>query len=258
MVEIITSSENKFVKEASQLQHTKWRKKLGKFLLEGAAYIADIPSSFDIEYLLVSESRYAEYLELCEKYSYRIITDKLMTQLCDTITPQGLIAVCRQPSYDINELSARGGLYIICEDIRDPGNLGAIIRTAAAAQATAVLALSGCAESYSPKVVRSSAGAIFAIPIAENLHANDIVPLLKSHNTRIYATHLKGKHLPYDVDLRGNCALIIGNEANGISDELADICDTWIKLPMPGAVQSLNASVAAGIIIYESLRQRLG
>lgn len=257
MTEVITSLENKFVKEVSQLQNAKWRKKLGKFLLEGSAYIADIPSDFSIEYLLVAESRYAEHHELCERYTHRIVADKLMAQLCDTVTPQGLVAVCRQPEYDINELAARGGLYIICEDVRDPGNLGAIIRTAAAAGATAVLALSGCVEVYSPKVVRASAGAIFAVPVAENLHTHDVVTLLKNHNTHIYATHLEGKHLPYDVDLRGNCAIIIGNEANGISGELADLCDTWIKLPMPGSVQSLNASVAAGIIIYESLRQRL-
>jgi len=257
MIEIISSSENKFIKEVSQLQHTKLRKKLGKFMLEGAAYIADIPSNFDIEYLLVAEGRHAEHRKLCEKYTHRVITDKLMAQLCDTVTPQGVIAVCRQPEYNINELATHGGLYIICEDVRDPGNLGAIIRTAAAAGATAVLALSGCTESYSPKVVRSAAGAIFAVPIAENLHAHDIIPLLKNNDTHIYATHLEGKKLPYDVDLYGNCAIIIGNEANGISDELADMCDTWIKLPMPGPVQSLNASVAAGIIIYESLRQRL-
>jgi len=257
MAEIISSAENKFVKEVSQLQHAKWRKKLRKFLLEGSAYIADIPSGFHIEYLLVAESRQAEHHDLCQKYMYRIVSDQLMARLCDTVTPQGLIAVGRQPQHNIGELTTLGGLYIICEDVRDPGNLGAIIRTAAAAGATAVLALSGCTESYSPKVLRACAGSIFAIPVAENLQANDIVPLLKKHGTRIYATHLKGTVLPYDIDLRGNCAIIIGNEASGISSKLADMCNAWLKLPMPGAVQSLNASVAAGIIIYESLRQRL-
>ncbi|MCL2616642.1 MAG: RNA methyltransferase [Defluviitaleaceae bacterium] len=257
MNDVVVSAENRFVKEVSLLRSAKQRRKLGKFTLEGAAYIFDIPDTRHVEYMLVAESRRGEYRALLEKHSHRIVADKLMALLCDTVTPQGVIAVCKQPRHNTLQLVARGGLYVICEDVRDPGNLGTIIRTAEAAGATAVLALCGCTDVYSPKAVRASSGAVFQLPVAEDLAAEDVMALLRGNNTRVYATHLDGGSLPYDVDLRGNCAIIIGNEAHGVSDDLARQCDARIKLPMPGTVQSLNASVAAGVIIYESLRQRL-
>ena len=256
--EIIASAENKLIKEAARLQNGKWRGKLGKFLLEGAAYIHDLPggSGSLVECLLVAESRRWEHHELCSVHAHRIVADKLLEQICDTVTPQGIVAICRQPCHDADEIAARGGLYVICEDVRDPGNLGSIIRTAAAAGVEAVFAPAGCAEVYGPKVVRASSGAVLAVPVIQCHGADDAVRLLRSKGTRIYATHLAGGRLPYDTELRGSCAIIIGNEAHGVSDRLVNLCDARIKLPMPGAVQSLNASVAAGIIIYESLRQR--
>ena len=256
MNEVIASTQNKFIKEAAQLQSSKFRKKLGKFILEGAAYISDT-SAIHVEYLLVSHSRREEYPELCKIHTYRIVSDKLMAQLSDTVTPQGVLAVCRQPSHSADELAARGGLYLICEDVRDPGNLGTIIRTAAAAGVSAIFTTCGCADLYSSKVVRASSGAIFSVPAVQCDNADELVRLLQNKRVHIVATHLKAERLPYDLDLRGDCAIIIGNEAHGVSDSLARQCDALIKLPMPGNVQSLNASVAAGIIIYESLRQRI-
>lgn len=262
MKSVIASPDNKFLKEASRLRGAKYRRKSDKFVLEGAAYIADIPENMGsevslVEYLLVCESQYDIHRDLCQKHNYRVVADRLLESVSDTVTPQGIIAVCRRPRHNAKALAEAGGLYIICEDVRDPGNFGTIIRTAAAAGVSAVFALPGCVDAYSPKVVRASSGALFAIPVIEDIGVTAVLDLLRQNHTSIYATHLEGSILPYDADLRGNCAIIIGNEAQGISQNLADQCDYWLKLPMPGAVQSLNASVAAGIIIYESLRQRL-
>jgi len=254
---IIESTDNKFVKEALQLRNAKRRRKLGKFVLEGAAYIADVADNTGVEYLLVAASQREAHRGLCEKYVHRIVADKLMGLVCDTVTPQGIVAVCRQPRPDSEALAGLGGLYLVCEDVRDPGNLGTIIRTAAAAGVSAVFALPGCVDAYSPKVVRASSGCVFAVHIVDNLDADEVMSLLSRQQARIYAAHLEGSTLPYDTDLCGNCAIIIGNEASGVSPALAGRCDAWLRLPMPGAVQSLNASVAAGIIIYESIRQRL-
>ena len=254
---IIESADNKFVMEAVQLQSLKHRRKLGKFVLEGAAYIADIPDSSHVEYLLVAQSQRETYTELCEKHTHRLVADKLLELVCDTVTPQGVVAVCRQPRHNPEALAKIGGIYVLCEDVRDPGNFGTIVRTAAAAGASAVFALPGCVDAYSPKVVRASSGAVFSVPIVGDLLAGEVLALLRRNGTRIYAAHLQGETLPYETNLCGDCAFIIGNEAHGISPALAGECDAWLKLPMPGNVQSLNASVAAAILIYESLRQRL-
>ena len=252
---IIESPANKFVALAIQLQSAKFRRKLGKFVLEGAAYIADIVDPGRVEYLLVAQSRAHLYGDLCARHTHRVVADGLMELVCGTVTTRGIAAVCTIPQYGAEDAARTGGLYVVCEALRDPGNLGTIIRTAAAAGAAAVLALPGCADAYAPKVVRASSGGVLSLPVLTGQCAEQCLRALRGRGVRIYAAHLDALATPYDVDLRGDNVVVIGNEARGVSAELAQQCTGLIKLPMPGAVDSLNASVAAGIVIYEFLRQ---
>lgn len=145
---------------------------------------------------------------------------------------------------------------VILDSIQDPGNMGTIIRTADAAGFRGIIISKGCVDPYNPKVLRTTMGSIFHIPLHLCDNLKKTLTEIKASNIRIYATHLKGSKNYYETDMTGNVAIIIGNEANGISNESQLMADELIRIPMPGKAESLNASVAAGLLMYESLRQR--
>lgn len=160
-------------------------------------------------------------------------------------------------SYDINKIIKKDGFYVIAEEMNDPGNLGTVIRTAHAAGADGVILSKGSVDLYNPKVLRSTMGSVFKIPVIQNADLAQVTDLMKRSGISIYAAHLKGKKLLYELDLKNGCAFMLGNEARGLSDKAADMCDELVKIPMPGNAESLNASVAAAVLIYEMVRQRL-
>ena len=141
--------------------------------------------------------------------------------------------------------------------MNDPGNLGTVIRTADACGADAIFLSKGSVDMYNPKVLRSTMGSMFHVPVFQNVELNEISAKLKKNEIPLYAAHLRGDTYPYGLELAEPCAFIIGNEARGLSDEAADLCDRWVKIPMPGQAESLNASIAAGVLMYEVVRQRL-
>ena len=142
------------------------------------------------------------------------------------------------------------------ENLNDPGNIGALIRTAAAAGTDGVILSAGSGDIYNPKVLRAAAGAILRIPIVTDAMLPDTIGLLKQAGYAIYAAHHRGDTLPYSLDLRGSFCWLIGSESHGISGEAAALADTRVRLPMANEVESLNASVAGSLLLYEAVRQR--
>lgn len=240
----IQSDKNKIIKEINSLKLRKNRDKLGFFLLEGERLINEAQDS--INYVVASESYKGDI-----KSDY-VVSDSMFQKISDTVNPQGILAVCNIKKHTFTN-NAQNPLYILLENIQDPGNMGTIIRTADAAGADGIFLSKGCVDIYNPKVVRSTMGSIFHLPIYTDV---DLMELLSEINVTSIAAHLKGTKTPYDIDMKKGAAIIIGNEGNGISDELSKKADNLVKIPMPGKAESMNAGVAAAIMIYEALRQK--
>ena len=148
-------------------------------------------------------------------------------------------------------------LFMILEDLQDPGNLGTIIRTGEGAGVTGVILSKTSVDVFNPKVIRSTMGSVYRVPVlyVDSIE-EEVLPMLKTHGTTTYAAHLKGENNYDQEDYGKGTAFFIGNEGNGLSDELTACADTLIKIPMAGQVESLNAAMASGILMYEAARQR--
>jgi len=272
-MEVITSEQNPLVKEIKSLNQKKYRQSKKQFFIEGFRFVEEaVKEGVRIDKIVVSE-------EVAESEAYRKLTDlisksghftgknsfkvytvahRLFKQMSDTENPQGVLAVINAEEYCLEDyLNIDRSFFIILDSIQDPGNLGTIIRTADAAGATGVIMSKGCVDLYNSKVLRSTMGSLFHIPVFHSENLLDTINRLKERKVRIFGAHLKGTANHYEYDMSGSVGIIIGNEANGISDEVIKTADTLVKIPMPGRAESLNASVAAAILIYEVVRQRL-
>lgn len=241
----IQSDKNKIIKEINSLKLRKNRDKLKLFLLEGERLIGEAADR--IRYVVTSESYRGNV-----KSDY-IVSDSLFARISDTVNPQGVLAVCNIVDNEFKN-NIETPLYILLENIQDPGNMGTIIRTADAADADGVFLSKGCVDIYNPKAVRSTMGSIFHLPIFTDV---DLKELVNKINVETVAAHLKGDKTPYDINMKKGIAIMIGNEGNGLSNELSEKADNLVKIPMPGKAESMNAGVAASIMIYEAVRQRM-
>lgn len=237
------------------LKSKKGREKSGLFIVEGRRLIEEITEAFPIEYCLISETYDGKFMPSAPCYT---AAEKAFNTVSDTINSQGLIAVCKcRPAQALKLDSYENALLVLAENISDPGNMGTIIRTADAAGANAVLLSSGCTDIYSSKVVRASMGSIFHIQVFADCDFKELKPMLHEAEITVYATHLRADENIYSADFSKPSAIIIGGEANGITEGTAAIADRLIKIPMPGQAESINAAVACGITLYEAVRQRL-
>lgn len=259
---MIKSTQNKVVKKLISLKQRKEREKQKLFIAEGLRFISDIPAYWNVDLFAVSESfavknDMKKYQERANTY---IITDTVFHHFSETENSQGIIAVCGFQENKLETILNRNketGFYILAEELNDPGNLGTIIRTADAGGVNAVFLSKGSVDLYNPKVLRATMGSIFHLPVFQNVSLENIIEYLQEYNVTVYAAHLKESQYPYRYNLKQACAFLIGNEARGISEETAAQCDYFVKIPMTGRAESLNASVAASILIYEAVRQRL-
>ncbi len=262
---MITSAQNKFIKEVKALSKKKDRVKTGLFVAEGFRFVKSaIELNAEIMYVLYSDSIYrtdegTEFINTLAKQSeIRVleIEEKLMKELSDTQSHQGVLAVIKQPRFDWDDVVKKNGFILILDRLQDPGNLGTIVRTADAAGADGVITIKGTVDVYNPKVLRSTMGSVFEMPVLEGLEWEDVETKLKEAGYHLYATALENS-VEYDAPnyLTGT-AMIIGNEANGISSEILEASDTKVKIPIIGSAESLNAGVAAAVVMYEVLRQR--
>lgn len=249
----ITSSKNEKFKYFKNLKQKKFRTE--EFTVEGKKSVLEaLSSSMTVSAVIVSESFPLGDIKISEHIPVYYIPDSLFEQLSSTDTPSGIICtikINRDTKFKLNLSRA----YIYCDRISDPGNLGTIIRTADAAGFGGVLLSPGCVELYNPKTVRSSMGSFFRMTIAENIGTKQLIEL-KNQGFQLFSGALSVNAKSYAaVDYKKPTIIVIGNESNGVSDEVLAISEC-IKIPIVGGAESLNAAIAAAIIMYEVLRQR--
>ena len=255
----IQSRENKIIKKVKYLKTKKGRDEHNQFVVEGEKFVDEIPSDYAIEFFVVSQtfmykSEISNYEGIADIF---VVRDNLFKEITQTISPQGIIAAVSKKEYKLSNISIDNCFILVAENLQDPGNLGTLIRTADSAGADAVIITKNSVEAYNPKVIRSAAGSIFNLPIIENIKTNEILEFLKTNGIQIYAAHLKGKKYLYEADFTKNLAIIIGNEGKGLSDDFNNNFSQLIKIPIIGRAESLNASIASAILLYEVVRQRL-
>ena len=258
----ITSATNARVKKLISLRKkAKQRREEQVFLIEGERLFSDTPREY-IQEVYVTEEYLKDRSEAEMPAGCTVVTEEIMRKVSDTETPQGVMCVAQMPSYQKEDLLGRGTgnktpLLLILENIQDPGNLGTMMRTAEAAGVTGVLLSKDTVDLFNPKTVRATMSAIFRVPFmyTDDL-CEEIGSLRRDHGVRTLAAHLRASR-PYDeADCTGPCAFLIGNEGNGLTDEAADAADARIHIPMQGSIESLNAAMAAGILMFEAARQR--
>lgn len=253
----ITSASNEQIKNIIQLKEkAKARKTSKTFVVEGIKMYNEIPKD-DLVSTFVSESFEKENKKLLVGRTYQVVGDSIFKKISDTVTPQGIMAIVRQKEYDVDYIltnrNSEKSCIMVLDRIQDPGNLGTIIRTGEGAGISGVVMSSDCVDIYNPKVIRSTMGSIFRVPFAVVDNLPQTVEKLKSSGVTTYAAHLNGELYNSKV-LVNDCAFLIGNEARGLSDEVSAKADRLIKIPMAGKVESLNASIAAAILMYEAAK----
>lgn len=259
---IISSSSNAQVKNITLLQKKpKAREEQGIFVVEGLKMFEEARDARLLVKAYVSESFYHEKMrdnpDFLEGLDYDIIVDSIFSSISETMTPQGILGTVKKSSYKLETmLQNPNACLLILEDIRDPGNLGTMIRTAEGAGITGIIFNNTTVDIYNPKVIRSTMGSIYRVPFFQTDNLTDTLNEIKKQNITIFAAHLTGISYHTEGSFLKKCAFLIGNEANGLSDQVSKVADTLIKIPMAGKVESLNAAVAAAILMYEAARQR--
>lgn len=235
--------------------HRKGRDAVGKFLVEGRQAVREalrMPSAV-LEVIVDDPSRHHDLLETIDVPVWRAESAQ-MRQLSDTVTPQGVVAVCRQLSFGWDDL-AGARLVVICAQVRDPGNAGTVIRCADAFGADGVILTTGSVEVYNPKTVRSTVGSLFHMPILTGIPLPEAVDRVRAMGMQVLAADGTGAPLDLmaaDGQLVAPTAWIMGNEAWGLPAEDAELADSVVAVPMWGAAESLNLSSAAAICLYQT------
>lgn len=257
---MISSTANARIKNIINLKKSaKARREGNCFIVEGPRMFFEIPAERIVECYLTEAfaEKYAEQLRKSGLANYEIISDAVCRHLSDTKTPQGVVALVRRDECSLAALLKKeeNPCLVLLENLQDPGNLGTILRTAEAAGITGIILNKGTVDPYSPKVIRATMGAVFRVPFVITDDLPSVVTLLKAQGISVCASHLGGDVF-YARDYCGPTAFLIGNEGNGLSDEITALADHKIKIPMCGEVESLNAAAAATVLCYEALRQR--
>lgn len=244
------------------LRRASSRREAGAYVVEGVKMCLEAPedrlmSCVVTDSFYASHSEYAGRLEAQLGKRFYRTDETTFSRLSDTKTPQGILMVLRmEETKEAEMLSQEDGVYVLLENLQDPGNLGTIIRSAEAAGISGIVMDESCCDLYNPKAVRSTMGSIFRMKI---LCVPDLMAFIGRFHERgglVYAAHLRGS-VPYDeADYKKRSAFIIGNESKGISEALLALSDKAVRIPMEGRVESLNAAMAATILMYEANRQR--
>ena len=253
---MITSTSNSQVKQAAALaKKARERRQTGLFLVEGRKMYEEAPKSW-LEKVYVTEEYVKDHGEP-EGAAWELVSGEVMKAMADTQTPQGILALVRQPKWSVSDVwNGENPHIIMLETLQDPGNLGTIFRAGEGAGITGVIMNRETADIFNPKVIRSTMGSIYRVPFVYVDDLGEAAEMAKARKIRLFAAHLKGKNSYDREDYRGGCGFLIGNEARGLTDETAALADCWVKIPMLGKVESLNAAVAASVLMFETARQR--
>lgn len=256
---MITAASNKRVKNlVNIIQKARARKEQGVFVTEGIKMFLEADLE-QIKEVYVSQSFYEKGKgeDKLEKCHYEILTDELFRKVSDTQTPQGILCVMKQYHYRLEDLlKEENPLLLILEDIQDPGNLGTMVRTAEGAGVHGVIMTKGTVDIYNPKTIRSTMGSVYRMPFLYTEDLEKVITALQTKGITLYAAHLQGEKYYHELDYTKGTAFLIGNEGNGLKEATAQSADIYMKIPMAGRVESLNAAVASVILMYEAARQR--
>lgn len=258
---VITSKDNELIKHIRKLKEKKYRDEFGEFIVEGAKMIEEaIHEKAQIRHIIVCDdcktesSMTQEQLYDIAKYECVYVTEKVFHLITEVKAPQGIMAVIEKPTQIEDKIDYRANHFLLLDNIQDPGNIGTILRTADSLNMKQIIVSPGTADCYNSKVVRSTMGAIFRVKVMEK-ELEKVIKEMRKRKIKVYATDLKTEQTIYDVDYKKS-AIVIGNEANGVSQNILKLADESIKIPMTGKTESLNAAVATGIILYEMNRNK--
>lgn len=256
---MITATSNKRIKWLVSLtEKAKERKKEQVFLVEGTKMFEEADEKY-IREVYVSES-YIEKNGISEKLKktgYETVSDEVFKKISDTKAPQGILCVMKQYQYTLEELLQKENpVFVLLEDIQDPGNLGTILRTGEGAGIDGVIMTKDTVDIYNPKTIRATMGSVYRMPFLYVDSLADVIEKLQEKGISVYAAHLQGKEYYDSFDFKKGSAFLIGNEGNGLKKETANLADFYLKIPMEGKVESLNAAIATSLLMYESYRQR--
>lgn len=256
-IDQITSGSNVRIRHLKELQAKgKIRRETGTFVAEGRKMVEEACRLGLACQLYFSESSLEESYgsrppDWAEGLPCAVVADSVFRSVSDTTTPQGVLAVVKQSEFSLDEILRRKRLrLLILEDIRDPGNLGTMLRTAEGAGMDALILSKGTVDLYHPKVVRSTMGSIFRVPAFYTEDLEEQLKRFRGEGIRLCAAHLKGNAGYDEIAYPNRCGVLIGNEANGLSDRIASLADLYVRIPMAGQVESLNAAVAAALLMY--------
>ncbi len=263
MATSISSGANPQIKEIVKLQKSaRERRKRQLFVTEGFKLTKEAASYGRLQKIYVSESARddmaaKDWHKVLENHPYEIVADSVFQQISETVTPQGILGLAEMPVYGLDDiLMDQRRSILVLDGLRDPGNLGTIIRTAEGADMSGVILSRESVDLFNPKTVRSTMGAIFRVPF---YYVEDLVlaiEQIKQRGIPVYGTMMQGSMLYDEVDYREGAAVVIGNEANGISGQVSEVLSKKVRIPMAGNLESLNAAVSAVILMYEVFRQR--
>ena len=260
----ISSTDNTLYKSLKALSSAKGRREQGLFLAEGPHLAEEaLRSSLPVRYVVARDTdteRFAGLIAQAEAASAEVLSPptRLFDALADTGSPQGMLAVAEIHWHELSEQALlQSQLAVVLERVQDPGNVGTILRTALAVGAGFAVLTDDSADPFSPKVVRSSQGAVLHLPLVRCASAGEAVGALRHAGWQTACGHLKGEDF-FARQSHPRTALVIGNEASGIAEETAAACTARWKLPMPGRAESLNAAVAAGVMLYDLWREQSG
>ena len=251
----IRSKDNKIWKRCEQLTMRKYRDRSGLYLIEGENLLDEaIRNHVRIETVLVREDcQKALPPEAADKAF--LLDARLFDKLAQTVTSQGILAVVAKAEVRKEDfIGLPGSNFIVLDRLQDPGNIGTILRTADAAGYRLAILMKGTADVYAPKVVRAATGSLFSMPVVSMASTEELVEFTRAAGKKLTATCLDAQRCYYDEDLTHDIALVIGNEGSGVAPALIESSELRIKIPMQGNIESLNAAVAAGVLMYEAMR----
>lgn len=257
MITRIESSSNSIFKNTKKLLNSRDRRKSRLFITEGYRSVSDACGhNAPVEYIIVNE----DYSQQCFDESYKVyrFSNKLFDEISSTVNSQGIMAVVRFVDKAADELEVEAaGRVVYLDSVMDPGNMGTILRTADAIGIDAVVLSKGCVDIYNPKVVRATMASIFNVPVFFDSEDNAILDSLCRRGFNVAGTFIDGSVPCFEADLTGKTVIVMGNEANGISHEVASRCNMRISVPMHGGAESLNVAVCCGMVLYEQMRQNM-
>lgn len=261
-MQVITSKDNEIIKNIKKLKEKKYRDIEGKYIIEGIKLIEEaIKESVNIDKIVICEdcinndSIESKLMYEIAKNDCIYVSQKVFENITEVSTPQGILAIINKKD-NSNSIDFSEDIIVVLDDLQDPGNLGTILRTLDSIGLHQIIITKNTTDAYNSKVVRSTMGAIFRINIIQTNDLPKIINEMKKHKFKIMATSLQGNKSIYDIDYNKK-VIIIGNESKGVSEVAFKEADEQIKIPMLGKAESLNASVATSIVLYEYVRQKI-